>query len=303
MSPYPDHVLAPPDIVQITGVRLLPREPYILEPLDSLFIRATNTFPDEPINGLFRVETDGRVLLGSSYGAVMVGGLTMEAARTAIENQIKAAIKTSQVFVSLVATRGVQAIAGEHLVQPNGTLDLGTYGSVPVAGLTTAEAKEAIESRLRLFLEKPEVIVSVAAFNSKVYYIITDGGGFGEQLYRFPATGGETVLDALSQIYGLPAVAWREHIWLARPSPPSQPPQVMPIDWKGITRRGETATNYQVLPGDRIYVQAQPLVTVDTYLARAISPIERLFGITLLGNTTVQSFRSNGSSTTGTTVP
>ena len=43
--------------------------------------------------------------------------------------------------------------------------------------------------------------------NSKVYYIITDGAGSGEQVFRFPVTGSETVLDAISQIGGLPPVS------------------------------------------------------------------------------------------------
>jgi polysaccharide export outer membrane protein len=82
-------------------------------------------------------------------------------------------------------------------------------------------------------------------------------------------------------------MADRHHIWLARPVHLQEPPQVYPVDWKAITRCADTATNYQVLPGDRIYVQAQALVTLDTFLARLYSPIERTFGIVLLGASTV----------------
>jgi hypothetical protein len=62
----------------------------------------------------------------------------------------------------------------------------------------------------------------------------------------------------------------------------------MPVHWNAIVRKGQTETNYQVIPGDRIYVNAQPLITTDTMLARVISPMERLFGIALLGHSTVQ---------------
>ena len=55
------------------------------------------------------------------------------------------------------------------------------------------------------------------------------------------------------------------------------------MDWIGITQHGITFTNYQVMPGDRIYVKAQKLVTIDRTLARIFAPIERVFGITLLG--------------------
>ena len=75
----------------------------------------------------------------------------------------------------------------------------------------------------------------------------------------------------------------------------------LPVDWNGIVRRGRAVTNYQILPGDRIYIQADSLVTVDNFLAKVISPVERVFGITLLGSTTVRSFqRSGGSSGSNT---
>ena len=111
---------------------------------------------------------------------------------------------------------------------------------------------------------------------------------------RVPSTGNETVLDAISQINGLPAVASKERIWVARPAPAGKCLyQNLPVDWKGITRSGDTTTNYQVMPGDRIYVMAQPLITADTMIGRAISPLERIFGFALLSNSTVTTF-SNG---------
>jgi hypothetical protein len=104
----------------------------------------------------------------------------------------------------------------------------------------------------------------------------------------------------MSLVNGLPAVASRERVWLARPAPPGGHGLVLPIYWEAITRHGDTATNYQLFPGDRIYVQAKPLVTLDTFLARLISPIERVFGITLLGDVTVRALAGAGQGTTNT---
>jgi polysaccharide export outer membrane protein len=146
------------------------------------------------------------------------------------------------------------------------------------------------------------VIVDVLAYNSKRYYVITDGGGYGEQVFPFPITGSEKVLDAIANINGLPAVASRRNIWVARRCPhPNQPWQILPVDWVGITQHGLTETNYQIMPGDRVYVKAQRLVTIDTALARIFSPIERVFGITLLGASTVNqvSGRGNGFNSNG----
>src|SRR5262249_49806387 len=117
-----------------------------------------------------------------------------------------------------------------------------------------------------------ELQVDVLAYNSKVYYIITDGGGYGEAVYKIPVKGNETVLDALGEINGLPAVASKKHIWIARATPFQSPhPIILPVDWKGITQYGYAGTNYQIFPGDRIYVKADPLITTDVFIAKVVS--------------------------------
>jgi len=42
-----------------------------------------------------------------------------------------------------------------------------------------------------------------------------------------------------------------------------------------------------------------PLVTVDTHLSRFVAPIERILGVTLLGNGTVRALRGTGNGTIG----
>ena len=56
------------------------------------------------------------------------------------------------------------------------------------------------------------------AYNSKVYYVITEGAGQGDLVARLPITGNETVLDAISQINGLSRLS-SKNIWIARPTP------------------------------------------------------------------------------------
>jgi polysaccharide export outer membrane protein len=204
----------------------------------------------------------------------------------------------------VVGGLAIQNISGQFHVRPDGKVSLGFWGSVPISGLSPDEAAEAIRTHLLQHPElakldtKPEsiiVIVDVIAYNSKRYYVITDGGGFGEQVFPFPITGNETVLDALSNINGLPDVASKRNIWVARRTPHcGQPWQLLPVDWVGITQHGISFTNYQVMPGDRIYVKAQRLVTIDRTLARIFAPVERVFGITLLGSSTVNQISGRG---------
>lgn len=289
---HPTYVIEPPDILLIDAVRIVPLPPYRIEPLDGIIVQVDPTPMEEPINGIYIVQPEGTVDLGFSYGTVSVIDLTLEEAKKAVEAHLKKAgtLKDPRVTVALGQSRGRQQIRGEHLVRQDGTVSLGIYGPVHVAGMTLAQAKAAIEEQLAQYLLRPEVTVDVAAFNSKVYYIITDGAGFGKVMYRFPIVGNETVMDALGQINGTPAVAAYNKMWIARPAPDNNcTEQVLPIDLVAITEKASTATNYQIFPGDRIYVKADSLLTLDGMLAKINQPLERIFGVTLLGSAALKS--------------
>lgn len=198
----------------------------------------------------------------------------------------------------------LQPVWGEYQVRPDGTVFLGVYGSVPVAGYTMKQAAAAVREAVakQVFTDadglKPDtllVVLDVTQYNSKWYYVFTDGGGAGEQTVRFPITGSETVLDAITNVGGLSSVSSKRNIWVARRTPHAgQPEQILPVDWVGLSQHGFTATNYQIMPGDRVYIKAQRLVTIDTTLARIIQPVERVLGVTLLGTTTVNTISGRG---------
>jgi polysaccharide export outer membrane protein len=156
--------------------------------------------------------------------------------------------------------------------------------------MTLDEARAAIERHLSQFLDSPEVSVNVFAYNSKVYYIVTQGAGLGDNVVRVPFTGNETVLDAISQVNGLQSVS-SKRIWIARPVPGCDQNLVLPVDWCAVTGRGAAATNYQVLPGDRVFIAEDDVVAFDNHLAKWISPIERVFGVTLLGTSTAKQIK------------
>jgi polysaccharide biosynthesis/export protein len=311
---HPDYTISPPDVLLIDAANLIPKPPYRIAPLDGLLIRVTvldakqdqkinELVKNQPIDGLYRVEVTGEVNLGYDYLSVALGGKTIPEATKAIEDHLKKRFKADfNVLVALVESRALQQIRGEHLVRQDGKVTLGIYGSVFVTGLTVEKAKLAIETHLTEFLFEPAISVDVIGYNSKVYYVVVDLGDAGKQLTRFPITGNESVMDALSQIKGLPAGTSSKRIWVARQSPiQHDEPQVMPVDWDAIVRGRSMATNYQLLPGDRVFVSVDPLVRLDQYLAKVLSPVERIFGIVLLGNSTVQTFSQTSGGTNGTT--
>lgn len=300
MITHPPYTVAAPDILRIDAQRLIPLPPYKVEPLDSLYLFAPDAPDDKPINGIYPVDPDGTINLGPYYGGqVRVDGMTAQEAERALAKHLFRFLKKPDVSVSLAQSKGVQQIRGEHLIRPDGTVGLGTYGSVYVAGMTLPQVKAAIEQQLSRYLLKPEVSVDVGAFNSKFYYVITDFAGSGAGVQRFPATGNETVLDALANVGGLSQVSSNK-MWIARPAPADAcVDQILPVDWKGISRRGHTRTNYQILPGDRLFIMGQPLTKFDTQLARTLAPAERAFGATLLGYSTIRTMQTGGTNLFG----
>jgi len=302
----PEYVIEPPDVLQVDVITAVPKPPYRIQPLDALGIRATNTLPDAPVAGVYVVDPEGAVALGLDYGSVKVRGMTADEAKAAIEKLLAKVLRNPTVEVSLAQTRAMQLVRGPHLVRPDGAVSLGTYGAVRVVGLTVPAAKRRIEEYLSQYFDAPEISLDIIGFNSKVYYVIYDGGGAGQQVSRLPITGNETVLDAVGQMAGLSVVSDTHRIWVSRPAPAPGPHQVLPVDWTAITQTGDTATNYQLLPGDRIFVQSYPFTRFDTRLARLIAPFERMFGFSLLGAGAVQTLKfqsTNGSNGSNGGIP
>jgi polysaccharide export outer membrane protein len=286
----PPYVIEPPDILLIDALRVVPKAPFRIQSFDTLQVIVEGTLLEQPINGLYVVEPGGMLDLGPSYGKVMVGNMSLEEAQDAVFRNLKRVLREPQVSLTLAQAAGQQQIAGEHLVGPDGTINLGTYGTVFVTGKTLEEAKQAIEEHLTKYLDAPLVSVDVFSYNSKVYYVITEGAGYGDNVVRFPVTGNETVLDAISQINGLSRLSSKD-IWIARPAPSGVGcDQVLPVDIEAIMKGGATATNYQLLPGDRVFIAQDHMVAFDSLLGKMTAPFERIFGFALLGASTVQQY-------------
>jgi len=142
-------------------------------------------------------------------------------------------------------------LAGERLVRQDGSISLGYYGDLQVAGHTLAEIEELVRRQLiDAGLRDPQVYVDVAAYNSKVYYVL----GQVEQTGQLPVTGKETVLDALTIAGGVTRYARLADIHVARPNPGGGCDQILHVDYHAITSCGDTRTNYQLVPGDRVVV-------------------------------------------------
>ncbi|MGL4464885.1 MAG: polysaccharide biosynthesis/export family protein [Planctomycetia bacterium] len=148
-------------------------------------------------------------------------------------------------------TAADQGVAGDHPVQTDGTIPLGTFGSVAAAGQTTDQLQEYLA---KLVFEKSKkkgkVAVRLSTNGSRFYYVL----GAVTRPGAYPLTGDETVLDGILQAGGLDLAASEHRIIVSRPSHPCDCRTVLPVCYQDITQLGDVSTNYQLLPGDRIFV-------------------------------------------------
>lgn len=145
----------------------------------------------------------------------------------------------------------------DQTVFADGTVDLGVYGRPVVAGKTVplieAEVKQVVNDRenAREKLKEPiGITVRLIGRNSKVYYILGEVNAPG----AFPVNGTDTVLDGILRAGGVTRRAGEQNIVLSRPTPPDGCRVVLPVCLKSIEQLGDTSTNYQLQPGDRVFV-------------------------------------------------
>jgi protein involved in polysaccharide export with SLBB domain len=150
-------------------------------------------------------------------------------------------------------------LPGDQPVMPDGTISLGRFGQLQVAGKTVEEIATAVrafvEAQAKDAKEKDvgPIVVRVVTRVSKVYYVLGEVNAPG----AYTLNGRETVLDGILAAGGLSDKASRRNIILSRPTRPDGCRVVLPICYREIVQLGDTSTNYQLLPGDRIYVASR----------------------------------------------
>jgi polysaccharide biosynthesis/export protein len=186
-------------------------------------------------------------------------------------------------------------ISGERLVRPDGKICLGFYGEVDAAGLTLAEIKTKVISRLQKLLRddalglvvldangepvvdpatgKPRRIdpkdskrvrVEVTQCNSKCFYVQGEVWGPG----RFPFTGTETVLDAIKMAGGSNPSADMEQVLLYRQGSRGEL-ECLTVDVNQVQHGKIRSTDSTLKPGDRVVVRRR---AADGRGAEAIGP-------------------------------
>jgi len=293
MVSLPTYRIEAPDTLFIELLQVIPRPPYRIEAYDVLQIQVAGTMVGQPINGYYLVEGEGIVTLGPAYGTVRIMGMTIDEATEEITRQLQVILQHPAVSVQFSRSGAIQMVTGLYPVASDGTVNLRRYGMVRVAGKTVTEARLAVQQQLAQYFESPRVGLDIRIFNSKKYYVITAGAGTGDMIQPFPIMGTETVLDAIARLQGMSQISSKT-MWVARATPADKGDEnILPVNFVAITY-GMTETNYQLMPGDRLYIVDDNLVAANNFLNKLTQPIERLLNISNLGIDAVRSAQTTG---------
>ncbi len=148
------------------------------------------------------------------------------------------------------------AASGDQEVQVDGSIDLGKYGRLRVAGQTVEGVEGLIDSRIEAETgTKEHVNVRLLEANASQIYVLGQVGAPG----TYPLLGREHVLEAILEAGGLTSEASPCDIILVRPTLNTKCRVVLPVCYRQITQLGDASTNYQLQPGDRIVVGTRTL--------------------------------------------
>jgi polysaccharide export outer membrane protein len=176
---------------------------------------------------------------------------------------------------------GFPTIDRQLVVRPDGRISLDLIGDVFVEGKTVDEIRGDISERLKAFIVSPDVSVTLRESRSRTYYVF----GYVSRPGAYPLVGRVTAVDALARANGPTIFASPNASRLVRGN--GEAASIYAVKYKSITEFGDPKTNYELQPGDIIYVPARTSAQIGFALQMIFFPIQQVIGLGAQSITTV----------------
>ncbi|MBI4874747.1 MAG: polysaccharide biosynthesis/export family protein [Acidobacteria bacterium] len=135
-------------------------------------------------------------------------------------------------------------LSGPLAVRPDGRITLPLVGELMAAGLTPEQLTASISTVLAKFINRPEVLVSVQAVNSKKFMVSGEVNRPG----AYPLVTPVTVLEAIVQAGGVREFANKKKIVIMRGA------ERLKFNYNDVIKGKNLAQNVQIEHGDHIVV-------------------------------------------------
>lgn len=134
-------------------------------------------------------------------------------------------------------------------VRSDGKISLPLVGEIQAAGETPLKLEQSIATRLKNYIEEPEVTVIVQQINSEKFNIL----GMVSKPGTYPLVGSATVLDAIALAGGFRDFAKQKSIYILRQNPDGTQTR-LPFNYKEVIKGRSTAENVLLQPRDTVIV-------------------------------------------------
>jgi polysaccharide export outer membrane protein len=149
--------------------------------------------------------------------------------------------------VIMVSVLKEPTLSSSLFVRPDGMISMPLLGDVKAEGKTPLQLADEITTKLKKFIQDPNVTIILTAMNSKKVYLIGEIGKTGP----IELTPGMTLLQAISSAGGLSQYANSRKIYILRNQGGKL--QKIPVQYKQALR-GNGPLNITLNPGDTIVV-------------------------------------------------
>lgn len=138
-------------------------------------------------------------------------------------------------------------LSGSVLVRPDGMISLPLLGDVRASGLTSLQLADQITTKLKKFIQDPNVSVVIGQIHSKVVYLLGEVGKRGP----IEMTPGMTLLQAIASAGGLSDYANTKKMYILRDEAGKH--EKIPVHYKEALK-GDSSLDLVLKPGDTIVV-------------------------------------------------
>ena len=151
--------------------------------------------------------------------------------------------------VQIVVWKEPDASVLSVVVRADGKISMPFLKEVEISGMTPAQAEQIITTRLKPFINEPDVTVIVREVHSKKIFMIGAVKKEGAVDLKYPMR----VLQAITEAGGLTDYAKRKKIYVLRTEDGRQ--FRIPFNYDAVIRGEQLEQNIWVVPGDMIVVQ------------------------------------------------
>jgi len=178
-----------------------------------------------------------------------------------------------------IMVRNQPDFSGYFVVGPEGHIQYNWCGDIKAEGLTKEELKALLTETLTEYVRYPEVSVAIVQYNSKAVYVVGSVAKPG----KYPMKGDHIELRDALVLAGLPTdVGALKRARIVRET--EDGPVDIEVNLKELLYKGEMDKNYELLPGDIVYVPMSRFVRTTNAMSQTFGPLFQAAAVYSVGN-------------------